>query len=76
MTRTANSFIVNSTVVNVTKKNRPYSNNFYASNVKVDEVKKHVTLYATCSQNSNEPGRIYHCLYGMNGLLLSCESIN
>ena len=74
------SFVQPSTQKNVsfvaTKKNRPFSNNFVLLGVKrfvrTRNGRDAVEVLVKCTQDSNEPGRVYFCTYTYKGTLMSC----
>ena len=67
---------VNNTVVKI--KTLPFSNKFKATNIKVVQFNgvDEIELYAHCTANSLEPGRIYYCAYSFEGDLLACNTVN
>jgi hypothetical protein len=74
------SFLVPSTQkavkFTVTKENRPFSNNFTLMGLKrfvrTRNGRDAVEVLVKCTQDSNEPGRVYFCVYTYKGTLLSC----
>jgi hypothetical protein len=69
---------VNVNSINVQLKELPFSNKFVAKNVRVITHKRDTlfTLHAHCTADSNEPGRIYYCVYNFKGELEACNTLN
>lgn len=64
----------------VNKKNRPYSNNFTFMGIKrflrTRNGRDAVSVLVKCTEDSQEAGRIYYCVYTYSGTLLECSTIN
>lgn len=64
----------------VTGKNRPFSNNFVLMGIKrfvrTRNGRDGVEVLVKCTNDSNEPGRIYYCLFTYKGTLLGCDTVN
>ena len=62
----------------VTPKNRPFSNNFVQMTGEVQMYKGAPEVHAAveCTANSNEPGRVYKCIFTPTGKLLECWTLN
>ena len=64
----------------VNKKNLPFSNNFTLMGIKrflrTRNGRDAVSVLVKCTTNSNEPGRIYICMFTQAGTLLACNTLN
>jgi hypothetical protein len=64
----------------VTKQNRPFSNNFTLMGIKrfvrTRNGRDAVSVLVKCTQDSQEPGRIYYCVFTYKGTLLECHTVN
>jgi len=76
-----NTVIINSVSVEIKGKHRPYSNNFTVlaypaapADMKLTATETYV--HVKCTEFSQEPGRIYACIYTQAGKLDSCISLN
>jgi hypothetical protein len=58
--------------------NRPFRNNFVQRSAKVITYngKDEVLAFVTCTEDSEEPGRIYACAYSLKGKLIGCQTVN
>lgn len=70
--------IINVNNISVKCKELPFSNKFTASKVRIVQYKgvDEINLQALCTNDSNEPGRIYFCAYSLQGDLLACNTLN
>lgn len=73
-----NTLQVSETVVKIANKERPFSNNFVQRKAEIVQFKGKDEIRATvlCTENSNEPGRIYATAYTMQGKMLECFTLN
>jgi hypothetical protein len=68
----------NNIAFTVKGKNRPFSNNFMQNSAKVVKYngKDEVIAFVTCTEDSDEPGRIYACAFSLKGKLMGCNTVN
>jgi hypothetical protein len=74
-----NTITCNNYNFKITKKaNKPFSNNFVMLESKITQYagQDEITAYVTCTAKSKEPGRIYVCVYSLQGDLIACETVN
>ena len=69
-----------SVTVKVNKKNLPFSNNFvqteYVRTVRTRNGRDAFIVVVKCTTDSDEPGRVYACMYTQKGTLMGCNTLN
>lgn len=73
------TFTQNNVTLQIKVLRLPFSNNFVQKGTAV--LQKHngvkeVHVDVLCTQTSQEPGRLYYCIYSTKGDLIACNTLN